>query len=232
MRLAVIIPVGPGHEEIAARAIKSVWDAVLPTNRSIWECVDVCDVRDHDGEAGRSKARNVGILHRAWGADWVFLLDADDTMMPDALTIPMPQGKDALFGPAHALYWPKHRERKPAKQLTTEPPRTWDELLRQGPIQSYMMGNFYRATALRNHLFREDLDHGEDWEHHLSFLAKHEWAVSATPLALADSTHPSAGGPRGGAVRWGRVSEPFFKFWRKRGRIPLTKEERETRYWE
>lgn len=230
MRLAVIIPVGPGHEKAACAAQASVGAAWVNRNPA-WSFVRVAVVDDREGQKGRSAARNEGIS-ACRESDWIFLLDADDLMMPETLMIPMPQGKDALFGPAHALYWPKHRERKPAKHLTTEPPRTWGELMRQGPVQSYMMGNFYRAEALRNHLFREDLDHGEDWEHHLSFIAKHDWAVADVPLALADNTTPSAGGPRGGAVDWGKASDPFFKFWRKRGRVPLTKEERAGRYWE
>lgn len=229
MNLCVVIPVGPGHEVASARAIESVlaaWGAHSPA----WSFLHLEAVNDTLGALGRSAARNEGIASCP-EADWYFLLDADDTMMPEALSVPMPEGKDALFGPAHALYWPSNRERKPAKHLTAQPPRDWKSLLTQGPVQSYMMGNFYRGSALRAHLFREDLDHGEDWEHHLSFLAKHEWAVSDIPLALADCTQPSAGGPRGGSVRWGKVSQPFFDYWKKRGRIPLTDEERKRDYW-
>lgn len=222
-----MVPVGPGHEELAGRAQASIIEAWKRRAPRPFSFLHIEIVNDSEGKKGRSRARNEGV-ERCPEADWFFLLDADDLMEPLAMRWMRPEF-DATYGPAKARV--RTRGAYPRERVAPDPPKDWDALMRQGPINSLMMGNFYRGDALRAHPFREDLDFGEDWEHHLSFMAKHSWALSEYPLAMADCTTKSAGGPRGGSRNWEMAAEPFFDFWRTRGRVPLTEEQRKRDYW-
>src|SRR5687768_11794884 len=78
MRLAVITPVGPGHEQASRDCAASVQSAWLqfcgPFTSMVHEVID-----DTDGMLGRSLARNSGI-DRHPDANWFFFIDADDLM--------------------------------------------------------------------------------------------------------------------------------------------------------
>lgn len=226
MKIGVVIPVGPGHKEISCIAGATASTLMMAGDTRL-RLVD-----DLEGKKGRSAARNQGIREMAdWGAEWIFLLDADDMILSGAMTEMVFRKRlfDAIYTPAHVRHLRQGRVAPEIRTASPEP--TWEWILEKGPIHSVMMGNFYRTSALLDHPFREDLDHGEDWEHHLSFMAGHSWTVAQRPMVLADTISPSAGGPRGGSKDWAKEAEPFFRFWRKRGRVPLTKEERATRYW-
>lgn len=92
--IAVIIPVGPGHERLVLDAIDSV-DA--QTFRQ-WECIVINDtgaplrhlpswvrVIDTTGQVGPAQARNTGIFESL--ASLFLPLDADDYLQPDALRV-------------------------------------------------------------------------------------------------------------------------------------------------
>ena len=70
--VSVVIPVGPGHRQIAERAIASVEAQTEPANLIV--------VYDDDGR-GPSWARNRGLEQvKGW---WVSFLDADDEILPN-----------------------------------------------------------------------------------------------------------------------------------------------------
>jgi len=90
--IAVIIPVGPGHERLVLDAV----DSLLSQDFVRWECIVVndtgdklpwihpfCKVIDTPGKVGPAKARNLGI--KASTAPLFIPLDADDYLQPHAL---------------------------------------------------------------------------------------------------------------------------------------------------
>lgn len=74
MDVTVVIPIGPGHETVAQRAVASVQAQTVPTV--------VVTVRDTDGR-GPGWARNEGL--RQVTTPWVLFLDADDWLEPHAV---------------------------------------------------------------------------------------------------------------------------------------------------
>src|SRR5512146_1130138 len=84
MKCAVVTPVGPGHEYLAEDCIESVKEA-FTTGRGPFSNYAIIRIDDTSGSLGRSEARNRGVTQaRKEGADWIFFLDADDLMHPDA----------------------------------------------------------------------------------------------------------------------------------------------------
>lgn len=232
MRLTAVIPVGPGHEQIVHKAVASIEAA---WNRGHYKFTDlsITPILDTQGALGRCRARNIGIM-QATDADWIFLMDADDQMDKDGMGWAMPEDKDALFGEA-TFQAPKldHIYKAIERGHTKGHGKTWSSLMNQGSLYTLSMGAFFRASEIRKHLFREDLDYGEDWEFYLSFLSTRGWEKRDEPLVWIGNQIPSAGGPRGKPARqgWHQACAPFIEFWRKRGRVPLTEEERKTEYW-
>ena len=92
--VSVIIPVGPGHEQLVVDAVDSVDAQTL----RLWECIVVNDsgkplpplpnwvkvVSTRKGPKGVSRARNLGLRHAK--AALFVPLDADDTLEPEALS--------------------------------------------------------------------------------------------------------------------------------------------------
>jgi glycosyltransferase involved in cell wall biosynthesis len=232
VKCAVVIPVGPGHEALAERAYDSAmaaWKERIPA----WSEMLAGLVLDTQGDLGRSAARNFGIC-AARDADWYFLLDADDLMDPLAFTHPIPAGAKAMFG--QMTFQDTNRDGIADDMENANVygwGKNWRCLMANGARWTLSMGAFFHGPSLRAHLFREDLDYGEDWEFYLSFLAKHDWAKLDVPLAHIGNQHPSAGGPRGKPhlPGWRLADVRFIDYWRKRGRVPLTDEERMTDYW-
>ena len=66
----VIVPAGPGHQEIYQQAMESVRIASL--DKGPFEKVNIQLIDDSRGELGRGKARNQGIDRS--DADWIFLV--------------------------------------------------------------------------------------------------------------------------------------------------------------
>lgn len=74
MEASIVIPIGPGHEYIAARAIASAENQTVPCR--------VITAQDPDGH-GAGWARNQGM--RSVKTEWVVFLDADDWIEPNAV---------------------------------------------------------------------------------------------------------------------------------------------------
>lgn len=94
--VAVVIPVGPGHEAIVRDAIDSVEAQTFP----LWRCIVVNDSGNSLGNlpqwvevletpepgTGVATARNIGV-DAAEGCRWFLPLDADDMLQPTALEL-------------------------------------------------------------------------------------------------------------------------------------------------
>lgn len=176
LSVAVLIPVGPGHERLALRAHASVIDAWL-NNRGPFGDVCIACADDADGR-GPSWARNQ--LMNETPADWHFFLDADDEMMPGAfglvdLTASATFGAICLDGRiSRSNRWPVTRE----------------TLLGHGANGTLAMGCFVRGDlGLR---FDESLRLGEDFDFYMRLP---DFTKRREPLVNIGYRKPSAGPP-------------------------------------
>ncbi len=179
MRLAVITPVGPGHQQFVSGAIESV--QVAQNNNTAFSDVRHIVIDDGKGELGRSHARNRGMVD---DADWYFFLDADDRMRPDALNMQHFETQ-AIFGTI-SLVGPK--------RTMNVYPCGWREIALHGARGTLSMGFLCRADVARRLQFNETLDAGEDFEF---YLRLDDFTKIDRPLVDIGYHLPSAGGPRG-----------------------------------
>ena len=185
MKITVIIPVGPGHQECA-------YDAHLSTQRA-WKYshgpfthLSVIMVGDTHGKLGRSKARNRGLDDNS--ADWVFLLDADDEMLPNAFS-EVDLNFPATFGAVCV------NDQVIAANVF---PLTRKMILRNGAHGTLSMGFFLKGDVETR--FDESLDKGEDFDFYMRLPG---FKKVMAPLVSIGRNIPSAGGPRGyGKIKW------------------------------
>lgn len=182
MKLVVITPVGPGHEDVVCKAADSVCEAI-DNGTGAFSNVRHHIIMDSQGKLGRSAARNKGIMENP-DADWFFFLDADDRMRPYTLDHCV-FNSAATFG---AVYL--------RGSIIPENiyPCRWREIVDYGARGTLSMGFFCRADVARRTRFDETIDIAEDFDFYmrLPYFAK----VSA-PLVEIGYDIPSAVGPRG-----------------------------------
>lgn len=166
MRLDIIVPVGPGHEQVVNEAIQSIKIACL-TSQGPFDQVKVKVMPDVDGKLGRSAARNGGI--RSSDAMWLFFLDADDVMHPYAMRA------FAQYAYTHDAVWGNIAELHdgcivPRFQM----PRIEDfeTLLAVDPFYTLQMGFFVRREIMP--YFDESMNCGEDWKVYLDLWKKRQ----------------------------------------------------------
>lgn len=173
MRCRVITPVGPGHEDIVWRAVKSVSEAKKRPGR--FREIQHMVVPDILGEMGRSAARNSAM----WD-DWMFFLDADDQMMPDAFEKCV-FDVSATFGAICLDGRVVESNRFPC---------TKEDILKRGPRGTLSMGFFYKGGLK----FNKGMDAGEDFDFYMRLPS---FVKVRRPLVSIGRSVPSAGGPRG-----------------------------------
>lgn len=139
-RVAVVIPVGPGHEKVVQDAVDSVaaqsyrlWECIVvndtgsPLELPAWAQVIECDARDV------SVARNMGIAAATAG---LFIpLDADDFLQPDALQWLVTAHTETE---GHIIYCDFYEDPEKAGEYKPFTLRDWtcDDLLRRGCVHS------------------------------------------------------------------------------------------------
>lgn len=184
MKLAVITPVGPGHEPYVAAAQASV-QAAIAHGTGRFTSVRHIVVDDTKGQMGRSRARNSAIDA---DADWLFFLDADDAMCPAALTLNDFE-RAATFG---LVYWATPLEGR-MRRLNVVP-CGWRELALYGARGTLSMGFFVRAEVARAIRFNESMNIAEDYDFYVRLPS---FTKVPEPLVCIGYNVPSAGGPRG-----------------------------------
>jgi glycosyltransferase involved in cell wall biosynthesis len=187
MRLSVITPVGPGHEQIVDLAIKSV----RVMDRDPFSTIDHIIIDDTKGQLGRSAARNKGMRD----SDWYFFLDADDTIYPYAARF-LDETVDATFGAVDLsgkLY---------KKNVF---PCTREDLFKYKAQGTLSMGFFIKSEVARRLKFNEALDIGEDFDFYLRIPT---FVKIRQALVRIGYDVPSAGGPRGyDKIDWCKACE-------------------------
>lgn len=179
MRLVVITPVGPGHEEYAKECRQSVKLEIERVRNETFVSIDHVVVDDTEGLLGRSRARNVGMENPA---DWYFFVDADDYVATGAFDR-CDFSSPATFGAV------AKSKREYAFNVF---PCGWREIALYGSYGTLSMGFFLNAKLGMK--FNEDLNAGEDYEFYMrlpNFTKVHD------PLVEIGYRHNSAGGPKG-----------------------------------
>lgn len=198
MKLDVLIPVGPGHEDLYKRAVDSV--RIATTEKGYFDVVSVRAGDDLDGAKGRSKTRND--LAAESEADWLFFLDADDLMHPYALSTASQwlKGKDAIFGQIAELKDGCIFERYQVPHIAG-----YKELLAFNPYMTLQMGHFVRREVFNALRFNEDMDVGEDWDYYLRLWKQYNCIKAPRPLMI-NSRGQHSTGPRSATGRqWTEV---------------------------
>ena len=225
MRVAVIAPVGPGHEDY----LKSWQDSIVAAHTP---GVEVGMYWRHDDGRGRSAMRNY-IMGRA-RADWFFFLDADDEMTPNALADFLRLHKedpdcDAFIGSIGGIQANGNDAIRGANQY----PKNRLELAATTKLNGlFSISGFYRAAKAKAVGFHEDTDTAETYEFQCAFIAQYPWKKVREQFTRIRLDRPSAGGARGYEdLQWLDACRPVFDFWRKRCFVPMTRSQRKGTYW-
>ncbi len=203
--LDVIIPVGPGHEEVVHRAMNSVHVARNHTDGP-FEDVQIRIVDDTEGEIGRSEARNSAV--RDSSADWLFFLDADDMMHPEALenVEPLVCKHDAIWGLTTELV-----DNMIVTRYQVPTIRTYREVIGFDPYLTIKMGHFARRTAAAACPFNTEMDCGEDWHYYLRMWQKWQCIKVNKPFFIKVRGQHSTG-PRSATGRdWNRAVDKLIQ---------------------
>jgi len=175
--VAVIIPVGPGHEPF----IQTALDSVLAQNMVSWEVVVVNDtgkpldpfwLQGHgyatvvdSGGKGVAHARNMGV--RAAKASRIVFLDVDDMLMPEALSL-LVLSLDRYGG---WIYSDWYAVRDVGQEPELVQAKDWSKAEIMKQAISAITGIYNRQDVLDTP-FDETLPGWEDWDFHLSLLEK------------------------------------------------------------
>lgn len=206
-KCAVVIPVGPGHEAHYQQAINSVMAAAQndPGPFTDFDCVVIDDTA---GTKGRSAARNEGVREAAARrADWLFFLDADDLMMPQAFQqmAPHMDRVDAVWGLIlESVDTEPGQDSISGRIRLPQLPRieTVNDLLLHDPYVTLQMGHFIRTSVALANPFDETLDVGEDFDYYLRVWNNARCAKISAPLFLNRRGMHSAGPRSGNGADW------------------------------
>lgn len=168
-RVAIIIPVGPGHEELLIDAL----DSVQAQQFRQWECIVINDtgrelpwvppwarVLDTGGGAGPARCRNEGL--RASRAPFFIPLDADDYLQPNAVQ----ELVDNWAQFRGVVYSQWYDEFATESKIYDPPEYDARHLIDKGMIFA-VTALYERAAWEKVGGFDEELTHWEDWDFHL-----------------------------------------------------------------
>ena len=197
MKCAVITPYGPRHEQLVEDCKASVDKAMARSMGPFSEVVHIV-VDDSAGAIGRSNARNQAIREaQSQGADWLFLVDADDLVMADVFESikPWVDQHDALWGQICTGKFGEsdYSLREPqVRQINS-----LIEVMSLEPSQTLQMGHFVRTAVAMATPFDPDRDFGEDFDYYLRLWRQYRCVKIPKPLFL-NRIGQSARGPRAG----------------------------------
>lgn len=184
LRCAVVTPVGPGHELLAEDSAESV-AAAFDRNAGPFSDIDIIRVDDTQGLLGRSEARNRGVREaQRRQAQWIFFLDADDLMHPDAFGAMSAYYRDydAVWGLICELT-PDEGDYVEREGQVREIERP-EAILLNDPTLTLQMGHFVRTAAAAANPFDTALDCGEDFDYYLRQWERFRCRKAPVPLFL------------------------------------------------
>lgn len=205
MKVVVLTPIGPGHAALAKEAEDSV-RAAWGKSQGPFSVLEHHGIFDLDGAKGRSHTRNL-LLRDATAAkaDWIFWLDADDLMHPDAFS-----ALQTALGelPGTEAVWGEIVEQAGSGPVLVRPrqeyPADLSELVRCDPFLTIQMGYFVQTAVQEQHPWREDMDAGEDFAMYLSLWREHCCWKMRSPLFINRRGFHSTGPRSATGARWRR----------------------------
>ncbi|WP_259756436.1 FkbM family methyltransferase [Pseudomonas sp. GCEP-101] len=184
MKCCVIMPVGPGHQELAGRAKDSVARAVA-NGLGAFDEVQVLEMDDSQGTLGRSHARNLAVREAGErGIQWLFFLDADDLMCPGAFVdvAPLLDSHDAIWGAIYVADLQAGQALRREGQVS--PIDNLEQVLLNDPYLTLQMGHFVRQEVAAATPFDTEMDTGEDFDYYLRLWKERRCVKIDTPLFL------------------------------------------------
>lgn len=176
MKCAVITPVGPGHMDLFHSSSGPSVEIAKQYNMGPFTEITHLMMDDTEGRHGRSARRNeaIGIAQKD-GVDWLFFLDADDKITPNAFEtfgriIAEEPDLQAVWGLTCNIRGESEelhlRDGQPTHLSTRE------ELLAHSPYMSLNIGHFVRTECAAEFGFDVDMDAGEDFKFYFNLWSK------------------------------------------------------------
>jgi glycosyltransferase involved in cell wall biosynthesis len=210
-RCAVITPFGPGHETLYKESLASVKQAFALSRGAFSEIIPI-RIDDLEGKLGRSKARNIGIQKAAeHRAEWIFFLDADDLMAPQAFEYVSPylEHYDGIWGSIWSIEQGETTPKERPKQLPFL--YSIEDVLSCDPFVTLQMGHFVRTPIALSTRFDESLDTGEDFDYYLRVWEKHRCIKTSLPF-FYNRRGLHAQGPRAATgIAWRKKVEDMIR---------------------
>lgn len=143
--------------------------------------IRILQANDTEGVIGRSAARNKAV--QSADADWLFFLDADDLMHPEALDnakdIPGKIGTAGVWGLTTELVDGNILTRYQVPYIDN-----YKDLIGYDPYLTIKMSHFVRQEVAAAVPFNETMDCGEDWEYYLRMWKNHECVKVNRPFFI------------------------------------------------
>ncbi|MCB1342137.1 MAG: FkbM family methyltransferase [Pseudooceanicola sp.] len=174
MKCAVITPVGPGHMALLETSCAPSVAQARAYHAGPFKVIEHLVMDDTEGRHGRSNRRNDALARaRAEGFDWVFFLDADDVMTPNAFeafgrVIEAEPNLDAVWGLICTF------DESGAPALREGQPERIDsraQLLTVEPHLALQIGAFVRTGCAARFGFDAAMDTGEDFRFYYQLWA-------------------------------------------------------------
>lgn len=208
MKCAVISPIGPGHMDLyEGGCLPSIQTAISYSKGPFDEIVPMA-MDDTDGLHGRSARRNEAIRQASnQGIEWVFFLDADDLLAPNAFEefgkiISAEPDLDAVWGLIAEMdeTGETHLRDGQIPQIDTR-----QDLLGTMPFLSIQMGHFLKTEIAQRFGFDETMDTGEDFKLYYQVWREYRCAKRPTIFFINRRGLHSTGPRSANGVEWGDV---------------------------
>jgi len=213
---AVITPVGPGHAALLEGSCAPSVRQAIAYDLGPFSEVRHYVMDDTEGRHGRSNRRNEALQRAvAEGVDWVYFLDADDLMTPNAFeafgrVIAEEPELEAVWGLIVTLDAggePELREGQPERL------ESYQQFLTVEPFNAVQIGGFIRTGAAAAYGFDADMDTGEDYKLYCQLWANHRCA-KRPEIFFVNQRGQHSTGPRSATGRdW---NENVMRQWRER----------------
>ncbi len=170
MDCAIITPIGPGHRALFEESCAPSVETAIGFSKGPFEQIHHYAMDDTQGLHGRSARRNAAIRQaQEAGIAWIFFLDADDVLTPNAFEafgarLAAEPDLDALWGlicEFDAMGEPQLRDGQPAEISA------YAEFLATPPFFAVQIGAFIRTELVARFGFDEAMDTGEDYKLYL-----------------------------------------------------------------
>ena len=196
LKVGIITPVGPGHEVAYASCLNSIVTA-WQHDQGLFSEFEIIMMLDLEGDFGRSQRRNDGIDEAiSKNCDWLFFIDADDLMMPDAFknAAQYVNDYDAIFGNICEMPFgqPELAVLREGQLTTTE---DFNDILLNDPYLTLKMGHFVKTKCAAEIKFDVDMNTGEDFKYYLELCQKYKF-IKAPEILFINQRGNHSSGPR------------------------------------